>query len=383
MFFFKFYYFIKTLNLKYMDVEIEIKTTTRKSISSLASEVIEELKSQRTLLNEVNIFDYWNNYIKDVMSRILLEKEIKNEKIKIEFFYYLENLRENIKEHQNFILDLKNKINELNKNIKDMNSNQENEEYKKNNFLLNNILLFKDNYIKVIKRQIKGFKKGNFEFFYKPEQIFGYYSFQLNIYQNKLLLKCRNYNKLLLQINEKKNNIEELKQEINNIELGKNINSNQKYIIEKKKSKESMINEEFNFEESKTDILIDDDIHSDDEIELEKKINLNNQSLLFYSEDLKKKIPYLNLKQIDYNKKKPPKEIDIYSLERRNKDEDIDEKIKYYKKEINKIKKKIQLNHDKIQSFEKVFELMKNDIKVLEQKNFKNNNSEDKEEIID
>ena len=50
-----------------------------------------------------------------------------------------------------------------------------------------------------------------------------------------------------------------------------------------------MINEEFNFEESKTDILIDDDIHSDDEIELEKKINLNNQSLLFYSEDLKKK----------------------------------------------------------------------------------------------
>ena len=60
MFFFKFYYFIKTLNLKYMDVEIEIKTTTRKSISSLASEVIEELKSQRTLLNQVNIFDYWN-----------------------------------------------------------------------------------------------------------------------------------------------------------------------------------------------------------------------------------------------------------------------------------------------------------------------------------
>ena len=49
-------------------------------------------------------------------------------------------------------------------------------------------------------------------------------------------------------------------------------------------------------------------------------------------------------------------------------------KLNIIKRKLIKLKK---------QSFEKVFELMKNDIKVLEQKNFKNNNSEDKEEIID
>ena len=104
-------------------------------------------------------------------------------------------------------------------------------------------------------------------------------------------------------------------------------------------------------EEGEDEKLIDDELHSDDESVFEKKIKQPKKLTISYLNQIKKEIPIINLKQIEFNKVKIMDEADIYSLQRRQyKAQNIDNNIKDFKKKIERMNEKIAV----IQKKEKV-----------------------------
>ena len=361
--------------------EIEIMNTKR-SLSSLASEANEEINSNQLISNKLNLIQFWVNYNKNLVEKYYTEQFMNKEEIKTDLSFYIYNIKENINENKLIISNLNIKIKNLNDKIEKLLFNEEYEKNVEDNFLLNNSLIQNQNILKVLQINLKSIKKNYYnieserDLFYEPNEISGNFYHYLKYNQDKLLIKCKGFNKIQKKINEKINILKQLNQEINILQNKESNLKKENQINEK--NIQANINIEKNniennsFDESKTDIIIDDDVHSDEDFVLETKIDLNKNCLNYYSEELKKKIPNLNLKQIDYNKKKPPKEIDIYSLERRNKDDDIDENIRYTKNKIKMLLKKIKLKKEKIKSFEKNLELMENDVLYLKTKNNEN-----------
>ena len=357
---------------------------TKRSLSSLASEANEEINSNQLISNKLNLIQFWINYNKNLVEKYYSEKFMNKDEIKTDLSFYIYNLKENINENKLVVSNLKIKINKLNKTIEKFLFNEDYEKNIEDNFLLNNSLILNQNILKVYQTNLKSIKKNYYiieperNVFYNPNEIIRMFYDYLRYNQNKLFVKCKRFNQTKKKINEKINIIKKLEKEINLFKNGKfNIKKENKINEIKLQTNINIENnnvENYNIDESKTDIIIDDDVHSDDEIVFEAKINLNKNSLHYYSEELKKKIPNLNLKQIYYNKKKHPKEIDIYSLERRNKDDEINEKIMNTKNKIKKMLKKIKLNQEKIKSFEKNVQLMENDFELLKTKNIENIN---------
>ena len=116
--------------------------------------------------------------------------------------------------------------------------------------------------------------------------------------------------------------------------------------------------------EGEKEVIIQEELHSDDEIVFEKKIKNKNRINTEFLKEIKKQVPGLYLNQIEFNKKKVMNEADLYSYQRRefNK-QDIDENIKTMKKKIKIMKKRIRINIEKLKA------LMNFDKKAKEQYN--------------
>jgi len=109
------------------------------------------------------------------------------------------------------------------------------------------------------------------------------------------------------------------------------------------------------------EIIIDNVIHSDDDTILEKKIIPKKNLCNTYIEKIESTIPKLNLDLIEFNKLKIYREVDLYSLERRNyKNLTVEDHIEITKKKIRKLKKKVKINSTKENAMNKFIEDLKN-----------------------
>ena len=145
--------------------------------------------------------------------------------------------------------------------------------------------------------------------------------------------------------------------------------------IEKKKEKE--VKKKFNFltvdelfdlenDEGEKEVIIQDELHSDDEVVFEKKIKNKVRINTMYLSEIKKKVPNLYLNQIEFNKKKIMNEADLYSYQRREYfKQNIDENIRLMKKRIKKLKKRLSINKQKLQALIEFDKKAKEKYKVL------------------
>ena len=121
-----------------------------------------------------------------------------------------------------------------------------------------------------------------------------------------------------------------------------------------------------NNHEGKSEAIIDDELHSDDEIVFEKKIKPLKKISIHYMPKIKGQVPKINLSQIEFNKKKVMNEADLYSMQRRKFQMDnVDENIRTMKKKIKKIKHICKTNEKKVNAFEKYSKNMESNYKVL------------------
>ena len=112
--------------------------------------------------------------------------------------------------------------------------------------------------------------------------------------------------------------------------------------------------------EGEKEAIIDDELHSDDEIVFEKKIKSKKKIIKDYLPNIKKIIPNLNLSQIEFNKSKVMNEADLYSHQRRQfQMQNVDENIKLMRKKLKIIKRRCKINEEK-------YETMKNFTKECE-----------------
>ena len=121
-----------------------------------------------------------------------------------------------------------------------------------------------------------------------------------------------------------------------------------------------------NNHEGKSEAIIDDELHSDDEVVFEKKIKPLKKICIHYMPKIKGQVPKINLNQIEFNKQKVMNEADLYSMQRRKFQMDnLDENIKTMKKKIKKIKHICKLNKRKVNAFENYAKDMESNYKVL------------------
>ena len=146
---------------------------------------------------------------------------------------------------------------------------------------------------------------------------------------------------------------------------------------QKKKEKQKKVKQEFNFltvdelfnldnEEGEKENIIQEELHSDDEVIFEKKIKNKNRINTNYITDIKKQVPHLYLNQIEFNKKKVMNEADLYSFQRREFNrQNIDENIKTMKKKIKIMKKRVNINEQKLNALINFDKKAKEQYKVL------------------
>ena len=111
------------------------------------------------------------------------------------------------------------------------------------------------------------------------------------------------------------------------------------------------VDELFNIDniEGEKEVIIQEELHSDDEVIFEKKIKNKNRINTIHLEEVKKIVPKLYLNQIEFNKKKVMNEADLYSFQRREYNKkNVDENIKIMKKRIKILKKKNKTNVQKL-----------------------------------
>lgn len=98
-------------------------------------------------------------------------------------------------------------------------------------------------------------------------------------------------------------------------------------------------------EEGEDEKIVDEELHSDDETILEGKRKFPKQLSTSYLSEIKKTIPQFNFSQINFNKGKMNGEVDIYSLQRRQKynSQNVDIQIREQKKMIDKITYKLDI----------------------------------------
>ena len=143
-------------------------------------------------------------------------------------------------------------------------------------------------------------------------------------------------------------------------------------IKEKKKVKQELnfltLDELFDLNnvEGEKEFIIQEELHSDDEVTFEKKIKNKKRINREYLPQIKKQVPGLYLNQIEFNKKKVMNEADLYSFQRREFNrQNIDENIKTMKKKIKIMKKRISINEDKLRALINFDKEVKEQYKVL------------------
>ena len=122
-----------------------------------------------------------------------------------------------------------------------------------------------------------------------------------------------------------------------------------------------------NNDEGKSEAIIDDELHSDDEVIFEQKVKQNNKICKGKRlEQIKSKIPKVDLSMIEFNKKKVINEADLYSLKRRKfLSKDIDEQIKELTIRKKEILHKCKINAKKIIAMKNFSKNMQNNYNIL------------------
>ena len=112
--------------------------------------------------------------------------------------------------------------------------------------------------------------------------------------------------------------------------------------------------------------IIDEELNSDDEIFFEKKIKSKTKISKDFLSDVRKKVPLINLSQIEFNKLKVMNEADAYSLQKRKFEQNnINGKIKNLKQQIKILEKRINLNKKKLKVIHNFIEDVKYNYKLL------------------
>ena len=121
--------------------------------------------------------------------------------------------------------------------------------------------------------------------------------------------------------------------------------------------------------EGEKEAIIDDELHSDEEIVFETKIKSKKKIVSDYLPNIKKTVPNLYFSQIEFNKSKVMNEADLYSHQKRQlKMQNIDENIKAMQKKLKILKRKCKINEQKyetIQNFAKECENDYNRLKAI------------------
>ena len=114
-------------------------------------------------------------------------------------------------------------------------------------------------------------------------------------------------------------------------------------------------------ENEKEELLIDSDLHSDDDTTFENKIKSKKTIYNTYKDKIEKEIPKINLSLIEFNKLKVYQEVDLYSLQRRNyKGANLEDNIRILSRKIKRLKKKENLNYRKVKAMKKYIDDLKN-----------------------
>ena len=273
-------------------------------------------------------------------------------------------------------------INKIKKKMKNLKKIQQSEEY------LQKVIDYfeKENNITLKKKENSIFKKKkddnkNFLTFSSNKK-----KFQNNKRKNNM---NNNYNSITIDELGKKYQFEE-----DLSDLGGGYNDDQTYMANKgginnllfsneedknnkgaKKEKE--VKQKFNFltvdelfdlenDEGEKEVIIQDELHSDDEVVFEKKIKNKVRINTMYLSEIKKKVPNLYLNQIEFNKKKIINEVDLYSYQRRKYyKQNIDENIRQMRKRIKKLKKRLTINKQKLQALIEFDKKAKEKYKIL------------------
>ena len=191
-----------------------------------------------------------------------------------------------------------------------------------------------------------------------------------------------NENLLIEQEQEKNNNETNIKdinttkynEDIFNLDKNLNINNETKDKKNKNKKKNNSkiefltVDELFDVDnhEGKEEAIIDEELHSDEGTIFDLKIKPLKKINIHYLPKIRRQVPFINLSQIEYNKKKVMNEADLYSLQRRKFiNQNVDENIKNMKKKIKKYKHMCKLNKKKMTAFENYAKNIESNYKAL------------------
>ena len=298
-----------------------------------------------------------NNLVKIIKSDFKLKnKEIQN---------YNLNL---IKFNQNLRIK---KLHLLDVIAEKSNEKQEYENLLEQQFIIKNALIKKDNYINKFYNDLNFlityplFIEKKREYYLKDIILDNDMKDILIYYQNILTKKSKKFNKIHNEIISLENTIKNLKIEKKNINLNINteeINSTENNIITT--TINNLTNFNINNDNYSEQFSIDDNNSELNEINFEDNI------FLFNSLNNKINIPKIDLKQIDFNKKKYLEEIMLSRDLNSNEDYIfIKNKIKLLKRKIKKYKIKIKIKQEKLIKYEEKICDMKNFF-IINEKNY-------------
>lgn len=346
-------------------------------LNSLAIQVNKQMTINKYLNKQFEQYNLYNTLSKDIITKSMIDKNISS----IELFKeYAEKIEKDNEKYKNEFEKINLKYNilkeqctagELMENIVSEKNNEQ--------FILNYSLIEKKNTINSLKKCIKISKNYNLarepirDNFIEMKDSKNQMENCLKDFHKNMIFECKGYNKksniikrllkkkeilsknkkLLkdyIQTKEKSN--DEFKIPITHRHQRKKFkiehitddeeeyNKSKKNIFSEFKKLEDLFN--ISSEEGENEKIIDEELHSDEDYNFIGKIQIPKQLSTHYLNNIKSNIPKFDFNQIIYNKSKNNKEIDLYSLERRNyKYLNIDNKLKNMKKKINKINDKI------------------------------------------
>ena len=364
---------------------------TKQTLSQLAEIASNEIYINKTLHNAIaqkkNLIKQNKKLFTNISS--ITNKSSILSQIQTELINYNKNiqkLNDNIRKQNE---QLKTKIKKLKADYFTINSSiiEELEKTKEDNFILSNTIMTKENCITRLNDAYESITQ--FAVFQEPKRdLFIKYTRQGDVYfgerltgmQNCLYLHLKKYNKWSNRRIEKKKLYKELVKEIRLLkEENKDKQSKKKRneiltqktqkisyhkkVIPTFTKKEEILNP-YSSSDSEHDAIIDEELHSDEELNFEPKIKPINSISVTYNNILREKVPVINLKQIEYNKAKY-KEIDLYSLERRVNKESLRGQINEVTSKIKDIKKKLKKNKIKFEKFEDFINKYKRNLSML------------------
>ena len=364
------------------------KKIQKRQLSQLAEKGNSEILKNKSLQIQSEIIS------KEIYHyRTLLTNYSSNSKDKSSFF---SKIKDELIQHNNHLRELNQKIKEEIKNSKEKMIKLKNDydnindplienldKLKEDNFILDNTTKEKDCLISQLKKDIESsnkyvlFQEPKREIHLKDQKLGEIFIDDILIdIQQLLLLRLKRFNKWNNKVLQKRKEKVKLKKEILNIKNKTYLNSSNekkgrlnilstttlKSISPKKNQKKKGIIPSFAKKDeiliyssssvSENDCIIDEELHSDEDVNFESKVQTKKGLFTYYLQNIKSNIPSLNLKQIEYNKQKFHKEVDLYSMERRNKNESLSCLIREKLEKKKKIKKKMKKNKLKLEKIE-------------------------------